>query len=73
MPRFYKGIYAHKDISEEALTRTLEGLPATFTNAMNESLTKKITEKELSHAVNSLAKSTAPSHDGIPVELFQKM
>ena len=70
---FYKDLYTHKNISEEVLTRTLEGLPATVTNAMNESISKKITVKELSQVVNSLAKGKAPGHDGIPMEFFQKM
>lgn len=70
---FYNDLYAHKDISEKALTRTLEGLPATFTNIMNESLNKEITENELSQAINSMAKGKAPGHNDISVEFFQKI
>ena len=51
----------------------MEGVPATFTPAMNEVLAKEITERELRGAVNSMAKGKAPGHDGIPVEFYQKM
>ena len=51
----------------------MERLPATFTNNMNKSLAKDITENELSSAIMSMAKGKAPGHDGILVELFQKL
>jgi hypothetical protein len=68
---FQEDLYGHKDISEETLTKVMEKVPATFTNAMNEALRKKITEKELRQAVNSMAKGKTPGHDGNPVEFFQ--
>lgn len=64
---FYEELYAHEDISEETLARVMEGVTATFTNAINETLSKEITENELQGAVNSMAKGKAPGHDGIPV------
>ena len=70
---FYEELYTHKEISEEALEKVMEGVPATFTNAMNGELSKEITERELRGAVNSMAKGKTPGHDDIPVELFQKM
>lgn len=70
---FYRDLYKHKDISEVALNEVIEGLPTTFTNDMNESLAKDITKNELSIAAMSMAKGKAPGHDGILVELFQKI
>ena len=70
---FYEELYTYKEISEEVLEKVMEGVPATFTNAMNVGLSKEITERELRGAVNSMAKGKAPGHDGIPVEFFQKM
>ena len=37
---FYVKLYARKDISEEALARAMEVVPAIFTNAMNEDFGK---------------------------------
>jgi hypothetical protein len=62
---FYEELYAHKDVSEEALARVMEGVPATFINSMNDALDKEITERELRRAVNSMAKGKAPGHDGV--------
>jgi len=70
---FYEVLYGHKDISEDALTKAMEGVLATFTNVINEALRKEITENELHEAVNSMAKGKAPVHDGVPVEFFQTM
>ena len=70
---FYRDLYKHKDICESTLNEVMEGFLATFTNNMNDSLAKDITEKELSSAVMSMAKGKASGHDGIPVELFQKL
>ena len=69
---FYQDLYQHKGVSEEAIREILEGLPRTFTEDMNTSLSKEITEAELSAAVQSMAKGKAPGHDGIPMEFFQK-
>lgn len=63
----------HRDISDEALRKAMKGFPATFTDAMNESLEKDTTEKELSSVVMSMAKGKAPEYDGVLIELFQKM
>lgn len=60
---FYKDLYRHKDISKDAFKEVMEGFPAIFTNAMNESLAKDITENEFSSAVMSMAKGKAPRHD----------
>ena len=38
---FYKDLYSHKKIVDEALMKVTEGLPPTFTDAMNEALDKK--------------------------------
>ena len=70
---FYKDLYGHKEVSEGALEEVFEGFQATFTEAMNESLTKEITERELGGVVRDMAKEKAPGHDGIPTELFQKL
>ena len=70
---FYKDLYKHKDIEEEAFLSVMEGVLATFTTAMNESLAKEVSEKELRGAVNSMAKGKAPGHDGIPVEFYQNI
>lgn len=70
---FYQNLYKYKEISEGAMNEVLEGLPATFTCDMNETLSKDITEKELSAAVLSMAKRKAPGCDGIPIEFFQKL
>ena len=67
---FYEKLYAHKDISEEALARVIEGVPAMFINVINEALSKEIMEKKLQGAVNSMAKGKASRHDGILVEFF---
>jgi hypothetical protein len=69
---FYKELYAHKDVLEEALAMVMEEVPATFTNFMNDALNKKITERELRGAVNSMAKEKAPGHDGIPIEFSKR-
>ena len=55
------------------MDEVLEDLPATFTCDMNESLSKDITERELSAEVLSMAKGKAPGHDGVPIEFFQKL
>ena len=70
---FYDELYAHKDISKETLARVMEGIPSTFTNSMNDALDKKIMERELRGAVNSMTKGKVPGHDDIPIEFFQKM
>ena len=36
--KFYKDLYSHKKIVQEALIKVTEGFPATFTDAMNEAL-----------------------------------
>ena len=48
---FYQDLYQHKGVSEEAIREILEDLPRTFTEYMNTSLSKEITEAELSSAV----------------------
>ena len=58
---------------EEALEEVTEGLPAIATNAMNEDLSREITERELTTAVNAMAKKEAPGYDEIPVEFFKKL
>ena len=50
-----------------------EGFPATFTDDMNVSITKSITENELGAALAVMAKEKAPDHDGIPMEIFQQL
>ena len=63
---FYEDLYKYRAISEEALVEVFEGLPTTFMDDMNVSITKRITEKELA----AMAKGKAPDHDGIPVKFF---
>ena len=70
---FYKDLYAHKVVSEGALEEVFEGFQAPFTGAMNDSLTKEITERELGAVVRDMAMGKAPGHDGIPIEFFQKL
>lgn len=49
----------------------MEGVPTTFTSAMNGSLAKDIMEKKkLASVVTSMLKGKAPRHDGIPIEFF---
>lgn len=55
------------------MNEVLKGLPATFTCDMIESLSKDITERELSAAVLSMAKGKALGHDGDPIEFFQRL
>jgi hypothetical protein len=69
---FYKALYKHKKISEEALDEVFRDLPITFTPSMNEVFFKEITEEELGVAAKAMAKGKAPGHDGIPLEFFQK-
>ena len=70
---FYQDLYRHEDIEEEALIKMMEGVPATFTPAMNEVLVKEVSERELRGAVNSMTKGKALAHDDILVEFYQKM
>lgn len=63
----------HKDISEETLARLMKGVPTVFTNTMNETLSKDITEKKLHRAVNSMAKEKIPGLDGVRIEFFFKV
>lgn len=53
---FYKELYRHNDISNEALREVFEGFPITFMNAMNATLARDIIEKDLSSMVMSMAK-----------------
>ena len=69
---FYNDLYNHKEIIDETLMEVMKGLPAPFTDAMNETLDQEITEKELRSATNAMAKGKAPGHHGIPIEFFQK-
>ena len=68
---FIKNLYEHKEVSEGALRKVFEGFQATFTEEINASLIKEITEKELGSAVRDMAKGKAPGHDGIPIKFFQ--
>lgn len=70
---FYKNFYKYKETSEGAINEVLEGLPATFTGDMNETLANDITERELAVAISSMAKGETLEHDGIPIEFLQKM
>jgi hypothetical protein len=38
---FYEELYAHKDVSEEALAKVMKGVSAIFTNSMNDALDKE--------------------------------
>ena len=62
---FYKDLYGHKDIEEEAFLTVMGKIPATFTTAMNKSLAKEVSKRELRGAVNSMAKGKALGHDDI--------
>lgn len=64
--------YQHKEVSGYALREVLGDLPITFIASMNEALSWKITEKELSSAILSMAKGKASRHDKILIEFFQK-
>lgn len=70
---FYKELYRHKEASEGAIQEVLQGFPAKFTDAMNVTLTREITKKELSSALTSMANGKALCHDGIPIEVFKKL
>lgn len=41
---FYKDVYQHREILEGALSEVMEGLPITFTWAMNDLLEREITD-----------------------------
>lgn len=60
-------------MSEVAIRNVFEGLTSTFTDTMNENLSREITEEELGKVVTSMAKGKAPGHDGIPMELFKQL
>ena len=68
---FYKDLYSHKDIVEEAVIEVTEGLPVTFTGVMNKTWEQEITEGELCSTTKAMAKGKAPGYDGIPVEFYQ--
>ena len=70
---FYQDLYAHKEVTEDAIAKTLKGFPAIFSPAMNEALSKEITKKELWHAVTSMVRGKVSGHDDIPVEFLQKL
>lgn len=70
---FYKNLYQHKEISEEALDEVFENFPGMILQATNETLMKDITERKLVTTVISLAKENVPGHDEIPVEVFSKL
>lgn len=53
--KFYKELYQHKEIYEDPLREVFEDFPTTFTDAMNGSLTKEITQHELYGAMDSMA------------------
>lgn len=59
---FYGDLYQHREVSEESLREVFEGFSVTFTDSMNASLTKVITEKKLV----AMAKGKASGHDGFP-------
>ena len=56
---FYEDLYKHKEVSEGALREVFEGFLITFTDEMNATLTKVITERELAAAVTAMAKGKA--------------
>ena len=70
---FYKNLYGLKKVSEEAIMEVFIGFRALFTEEMNASLTREITERELGGVVRDMAKGKAPGHDGIPIEFFQRL
>ena len=70
---FYKNLYGHKEVSEEAIMEVFSSFRASFSEEMNASLTKEISERELGGIVRDMAKGKAPGHDGIPIEFFQRL
>ena len=70
---FYKNLYGHKEVSEEAIMEVFTGFRVSFSEEMNASLTKEITERELGGVVRDIAKGKAPGHDRIPIEFFQRL
>ena len=70
---FYKDLYSHKEIVEEAVIEVTEGLPVTFTGVMNKTWEQEITKGELCSTTKAMAKGKAPGYDGIPVEFYQKL
>lgn len=68
---FYKNLYQHKEISEEALEEVLRGMPSIFTNAMNKSLAWDIMERKLTIVVNAMTKEKG--HDGVSIEIFKRL
>ena len=67
---FYQDLYKYKEISEEALHEVFEGFPIIVTHAMNVYFFRLIIHVEVFTIVDSMAKEKAPSHDGIPIEIF---
>ena len=60
-------------MSEETIMEVFTGFRTSFSEEMNASLTKEITERELGGVVRDMAKGKAPGHDGIPIEFFQRL
>lgn len=68
---FYKELYKHKDISEDALREVFDDLPIAFLDVMDDSFAKEITQHELYEVVDSMANGKAPWHDGILIKLIK--
>ena len=70
---YYKKLYQHKEISEEAMDEVFKDFLGMILQATSETLMRDITERELATTVTFLAKEKAPGHDGIPVEVFSQV
>lgn len=70
---FYKKLYQHKEISEEALTEVFEGFSGMISQVVSILLSRDIMKRELSMAITCMANGKAPRHHGIPIEFILKL
>lgn len=69
---YYGSLYKGQQTSAEAMSEVLDGLPVSFTDAMNEKLAKPFTILEFLKEVEGMANGKAPGHDGIPIYFFKE-
>jgi hypothetical protein len=72
---FYANLYASEAYAQgisEAQERCWQSVLVRVMEAMNVSMTKDLTLKEIVEAITSLPKGKAPRHDDIPTKFFQE-
>ena len=68
--KFYRELYSHRDIDEQAVARLLSACEHSLSPGSQADLDEPLLEPELRAAVKSMAKGKAAGCDGLPVELF---